>query len=459
MQPQFQTAWLRKLERALGWGEPIALAIMLSIFWFLPLERVFALLLAIPVMIARVLIYRGRVYTGGPLHGLLAIFLLMAIVNILFAPYGWGPVVIGQPLFALRINYDVLIIGRPLLGFLLALTLADRAVRRGQTGVIALVVFSLLTGALALAGSQWTEKSVPFAGLVERIPALMLPDFRFNVNEIGGALAWLIPVTLGIIWLPDQDRRMRRWRALALLAFGLQIIALYLGQSRLAILGTIVAVFFQIRWTLPAGNARRAAYLALAAFATAQALVFTPALNPRQADRIERDADSLSARVAIYQAGLAIIRDHPLTGVGMNAFRARAVRAAYYVPGWDDRVLPHAHNELLQIGSDLGIPGMIWLALVYLTAGRMLWIAYRRGDLARRTLAAAVGAGLIAHGVYGLGDAIALWDRLSFVFWWLIGLAAGLHAQVTAHRGDPDARPSCTVVDLQADAVERTRPI
>ncbi|MGQ9909477.1 MAG: O-antigen ligase family protein [Candidatus Flexifilum sp.] len=459
MQPPARPAWRSALERALLHGEPIALAIMLGVFWFLPLERVFALLLAIPVLIARLLIYR-RPYAVTALYWPIMAFCVLAGINILFAPYGWGPVIIGRPLFELRVDYDVLVVGRPLLGMLLALTLADRAARRDQVGQAGLIGFGLLVGALALVGSQWTEKSVPFAGLIERLPALTLPDFRFNVNEIGGALAWLIPVMLGIAWTPDRAGRPRLMRAIrraAWLAFGLQMLALYLGQSRLAIIGVIGALFFQIRWTLPAGRKRHAAYLALAAFAAAQALVFTPALNPRQIDRIERDEDSLNARLEIYAAAGDIIRDHPLTGVGMNAFRAPAVRADYYVPGWDRRVLPHAHNELLQIGADLGLPGMIWLALVYALAGRMLWIAYRRGDSAQRTLAAAVGAGLIAHGLYGVGDAIALWDRFSFVFWWLIGLAAGLHAQVTARVTRTDAPSSGAVVDLQADAVQRAR--
>lgn len=449
----------RLLDRGLAWIEPIALAVMLFVFWFLPLERTFALQLVIPLLIVRVVLYR-RPYTASPVGWLLLTFLILAIINMLAAPYGWGPVVIGRPLFELRIHYDVLVIGRPLVGMLLAMTLADRAARRGQLGIFILLGFGLLTAAVALTGSIWTEKSASFIGLLTHLPTLSLPDFRFNVNEIGGAMAWLIPVMLGIAWwlrrdlTPNPAARVLGWLAWA--GFGLLLIALYLGQSRLAIIGVITALFFQIRWTLPRGG-RRAAYVGLAAFALAEILVFTPIFNSQYAALLQRDEGSLTARVDIYRAAVDIVLDHPLTGVGMNAFRAASVRADYYVPGWDNRVLPHAHNEVLQIGSDLGLPGVIWLALVYLTAGRMLLTAYQRGDRGVRTLAAAVAAGLIAHGIFGIGDAIPLWDRFSFVFWWLIGLAAALHAHALRTADDRAGQPSGAVVHLQADAVERAR--
>lgn len=450
---------MRLLDRGLDWIEPIALAVMLFVFWFLPLERIFALLLAIPLLIIRVLLYR-RPYAASLVGWLLLAFLILAVINIVAAPYGWGPVVIGRPLFELRIHYDVLVVGRPLLGMLLAITLADRAARRGQLGLPLLLGFGLFTAALALTGSIWSEKSTAFIGLLSRLPTLSLPDFRFNVNEIGGAMAWLIPVMLGIAWRLRRETTpspaVRVMGGLAWVGFGLLLIALYLGQSRLAIIGVIAALFFQIRWTLPRGG-RRAAYVALGAFALAEILVFTPIFNSQYVALLERDEGSLTGRVEIYRAAVDIVLDHPLTGVGMNAFRAASVREDYYVPGWDNRVLPHAHNEVLQISSDLGLPGAIWLALVYLTAGRMLLTAYQRGDRGIRTLAAAVAAGLIAHGIYGIGDAIPLWDRFSFVFWWLIGLAAALHAHALRTADDRAEQPSGAVVHLQADAMERAR--
>ena len=47
-----------------------------------------------------------------------------------------------------------------------------------------------------------------------------------------------------------------------------------------------------------------------------------------------------------------------------------------------------------------------------------------------RAVAVAVAAGLLAHMVYGMGDAITLWDRFAFGYWWMIGLAAAQYVLV-----------------------------
>ena len=60
----------------------------------------------------------------------------------------------------------------------------------------------------------------------------------------------------------------------------------------------------------------------------------------------------------------------------------------------------------------------------------MLVQSWRKGDSQARILAVAVAGGLLAHAVYGLGDAITLWDRLAFIFWWLLGLAGAQYILV-----------------------------
>ncbi|NJL57315.1 O-antigen ligase family protein [bacterium] len=148
-------------------------------------------------------------------------------------------------------------------------------------------------------------------------------------------------------------------------------------------------------------------------------------------------------RLNIWEGALAILIDHPLTGVGMDRFRAPAVRRAYPVEGFNMPIgasdydptfpqpsLPHAHNELLQAGVDLGLPGMIVFIAWYASALWMLWVCWRDGDAAARVAAAAIFAGLLAHGAYGLSDAITLWDRFSFLFWVMLGLASAQYVAV-----------------------------
>ncbi|MDQ7033478.1 MAG: hypothetical protein Q9P01_01185 [Anaerolineae bacterium] len=52
----------------------------------------------------------------------------------------------------------------------------------------------------------------------------------------------------------------------------------------------------------------------------------------------------------------------------------------------------------------------------------MLWKGWSSQHPYGRIIAVAVFGGLVAHSVYGVGDAITLWDRFSFILWWLVGL-------------------------------------
>ena len=108
-------------------------------------------------------------------------------------------------------------------------------------------------------------------------------------------------------------------------------------------------------------------------------------------------------RIAMARAGLQMIADHPLTGVGPDV-----VKEIY--PGYRDSraveaVVPHLHNNPLHIATERGVPGsVVW---------KWFLPAAARGLVARmcepeiRPLAAAGLAALtsmLAAGMYNFGD-------------------------------------------------------
>jgi hypothetical protein len=62
----------------------------------------------------------------------------------------------------------------------------------------------------------------------------------------------------------------------------------------------------------------------------------------------------------------------------------------------------------------------------------MLWKSWRGGDARVKAVVFAAGCGIIAHVFYGLGDAITVWDRFAFVFWWTAGIALAQYTLVYA---------------------------
>ncbi len=419
---------MKKLAQAVLLIEPLLLAITVGVFWFPDTNsRLWSLILFIPPMIARLILYR-RLWVYTPLNWLLYLFLAVgaintsiALTNPAVAPYSWG----------------WWSMGRPLMGVGLALSLASIASERGSVKPIVLVVLllSVLVGVLGLGSAQYTEKSAQLQALVNLVPKISgFPgaEHGFNVNEIGGAMAFFAPFVAGVAF---YDWRSRTGGALirrivATIAFILLSGALILGQSRFAIFGVLLALGALSFLLIPA---RRWRYLALVVLVLVTVFEVYLIVNPAPSDEVltARDENSLATRLEIWGSALAIIRDHPLSGVGLNMFRANIVRAQYPAPAYGNKVLPHAHDELLQVGSDMGLPGVILYVAWHGVLLVMLLRIWRTSDNFVRAAALAAGAGLAAHAFFGLADAIALYDRFIFAYWLMVGIIAGCYLQAT----------------------------
>ena len=110
-------------------------------------------------------------------------------------------------------------------------------------------------------------------------------------------------------------------------------------------------------------------------------------------------------RVAMLQAGAAIVKDYPLMGVGPD--QIERVYPNYRVPDAVKPTNPHLHNEPMQIAAERGLPALgVWIWFV-LSAGAGLWRLLRTSR--HKSLAAAgIGAmaAMLAAGLteYNFGD-------------------------------------------------------
>jgi O-antigen ligase len=366
------------------------------------------LVLLIPIFAARWLKH-GRLWTQTPLNIWLLAFLALLLVNMVTAPYTRGWIMLSRPLLGIALYTSFVELGRE---------------QRNLNRLIqATTWLALLVGFLSVTATQWNSKSTPLTLIIDAIPTLHgFPGAEqgFNANEIAGAISWLQPLIAGIILF---QRRERQGFLSALVAFMLLTVGILLGQSRLALSGVGVALGFL---TLALVRGRPQRVLAITVLVAAVGLEFLiisdTQMAPGESGLSARDEQSLIGRQDIWESALNILRDYPMTGVGMSMFRDGRVRAQYPAPGYAGNILPHAHNEWLQIGADLGIPGLVIFAGWHITAGFMLLSSWKIGDDRQKILTASVFAGMLAHGVFGLADAITLWDRFIFLYWWLLGL-------------------------------------
>jgi putative inorganic carbon (HCO3(-)) transporter len=139
-------------------------------------------------------------------------------------------------------------------------------------------------------------------------------------------------------------------------------------------------------------------------------------------------AGNVSGRIELWSKALYDIQNVPFTGMGMNAFR-KVMPVLYPTfltsPDFD---VAHAHNDLLQAALDLGLPGLIAYLSICLVVAALLVRVYRRGgEPTYRGMAGALGAGLIAHFVFSMTDAIALGAKVGVLFWLTLALVVALH--------------------------------
>jgi O-antigen ligase len=418
---------MKIFARAILMIEPLLLAIVVASFWFPDSYRINILVLLIPPALARLILYR-RLWVNTPLNLFFYAFLLLCIANTYLAtshpgqvPYSWG-------------WYEL---GRPIMGISLALSMISIVYERQRIdgAVIVVLLVSLLVGVLGLVSAQYIGKSDQLQFLIDLVPKYT--DFPgavggFNVNEIGGAMAFFAPFAAGIAIYAWRKRNSPIRLTLATLAFAVLALALALGQSRFALIGVLLTIGVLIYLLIPTWRWR---YATLAVWLVVCLLevgiimqVFVPASSASEVSAAAvRDESSLAQRPVIWGAALGIIRDYPLTGVGLNEFRSRLVRAKYPVPNFAMSVVPHAHNELLQVGTDAGIPSMILYIGWHLALAWMVWQAWRKGDPLVKAVAASAAAGLVAHAVFGLGDAITMYDRFAFAYWLFVGMAGGAY--------------------------------
>ncbi len=404
--------------------EPLFLIFMVYAFWY-PIEiryQWLGVLICVPIfMVMRLLAY-GRLFTRFPLDIAFVLFIGLALLNLYVSPF-----TSANPMSRLYL------LGRPLLGMALCVYFVEyaRLYRKLDGLLVATLLLALLIGGMALLSSNWDSKGEQLRFIRDLLPRFAnFPGASggFNVNEIAGGLTWVVPLCAGfILWRGTgvMDRVIRWGFTIAfILAFG----ALYLGQSRFAIAGVLVALVPMIYFLTPSWRWRTVAWVVVVVFAALEVMivrnVFTPAGLPNLA---ARDEESVNGRYDIWSSALYIVHDYPLTGVGMNMFRDQAVRKKYPAPGYLKPVLPHAHNEFLQVATDLGLPGLALFIGLYGVAFYTLARSYELGGNNLKIAAVSIAGGLLAHILFGMGDAIALWDRLAFLLWWLFALASALY--------------------------------
>ena len=324
-------------------------------------------------------------------------------------------------------TFDLSLSAPKITGVALGVAAFFAIVRAGKTARgwwLSLLAFLGLGAGFAVFGLMGTRWGIKIAaltpltqGLAIRITGIPGIEEGLNPNQLGGTLLWVLPALLVLCGLvvSDQHAVLSRsgWRVRGTVKVGIATVTLLvlavflLTESRSAwagfvlVLPVMVLALLWRRW-------KRAA-LALVAVGIAGLgmllwlgfpVEFVATLSSQAPESSALSLASLRNRLDFWSGAIQAIQDFPLTGMGMNTFR-RVAGVLY--PGILEAVssdVAHAHNEFLQVGLDLGLPGLAAFAALYVGAFSMLLqiVRWRPGNAnARRKALGLPAAGARVH--------------------------------------------------------------
>ena len=230
-----------------------------------------------------------------------------------------------------------------------------------------------------------------------------------NPNILAGYLILIIPIVSSLLFYAPKGSK----KALLAFSFITMVICLILTRSRAGWLALVGAMIFLV---IIEKRKRLAIGLTLVL------IVVTSILIPSVRTRLVTifDLNSLVNEERIYGAksALQMIKDYPLTGVGVNNFYH--VYPQYQLPEAREHLI-HAHNIFLQIGAEMGLFGLavfLWLLIKVFKVGWKTLKKIKEGDYLRALVIGLLGS-LVAFLVNQQFDYI--WVKASlFVFFWVL---------------------------------------
>lgn len=316
-------------------------------------------------------------------------------------------------------------------------------IRRIGIAVVGLVLLSAIVSLLGLVGADWlSAKLFSMSQIYELLPRLIRDVPRsiaggIHPNIVGGALTFFIPL-LASLFLDRLEFKTLQFvtnarlagmvraafNPILILSLVLTSSTLLLTQSRGSIAGVAVGLFALALWH----NRRFLWAIPLAALGIFVMVQVWGVGNLAEfLSRIDTPGGlTLAGRMEAWQRAIYMIQDFPFTGVGIGTFDPVAhILYPFFLVGPDIQI-PHAHNMLLEVAVDFGIPGLVLYAALLSGFAFSAWRAYQVVSRPLRALIVGLACGMLAHQIFGIMDAFMLGTKLGAVMWLFFGLVSAL---------------------------------
>jgi len=237
-------------------------------------------------------------------------------------------------------------------GWVISFFLIINLVNNRMRFYIFVLIFFAASLKLSIFGSYtWALRGVSFTSWGIKGP----PGFFENSGEYAIQMLMFFPLALGFMWASWS--RAKLWEKAILVAMVITpILAIMAASSRGAQLALLVQLIFLFRKKIFSAK-----YVLFALSIGFSALLLLP---DEQKDRFKSIGDDKSSRqrMLYIENGVEMIQNNPMLGVGYFNF------PIYYTRHYRSDMLfkhaEHPHNLFIQVGSDVGIPGLVVYMLI-----------------------------------------------------------------------------------------------
>jgi len=270
------------------------------------------------------------------------------------------------------------------------------------------------------------------SGFDEHYAHFVMSPFYNDHTAYGAALAFMIPITAGFFFLPDNKLPQKIFYVLITLIL---LMAFYLSFSRAAWISLVVAIGvliilklrIKLSWLLGGGL-----ILGLLLFFYADDILYKMSRNSQDSSgnfiehvqsmsNISTDASNME-RINRWTAALGMIEEKPVFGWGPGTyqFEYAPFQKGYYrtIISTDFGDGGNAHSEYIGPCAESGIPGMLTvfaIVFVFLVAGIKTYIYTE--DKTVKLLSLCMVISLVSYYTHGVFNNFLDTDKLSAIVW------------------------------------------
>jgi O-antigen ligase len=227
--------------------------------------------------------------------------------------------------------------------------------------------------------------------------------FYGSPNNLALYLGRVFPLTLAVVGLGARVPRKLLY-GLAAVVIGTALVLTYSrGAWLLGIPASVVFLgYAQLR---RARRARRALVALVTVLVVFVVLLILLVGTGRLTSLLDASEGTTFLRLQLWRSSVAMVRDHPFLGVGLDNFLYQ-YRTHYVLPtAWEEFDLSHPHNLVLDFWLRLGILGpaiLCWLLVAFFRLVRKVLGCASRG--ADEVLALGLAGGVVSFAAHGLVD-------------------------------------------------------